>query len=146
MSVLLTQVYTASIQEQRSQGDALEKYLDDTSTLALGDMGIEVIGGPAQTTAEVRTLAFLQGADPDHKRLALQFLYGQKLITPYARDTTRSVREGRYVADRNNIDKSGQPIISLNTADLSVVDLTGMDLRDADLRGVKLSGAIVHRS
>ena len=114
----------------RSHEDALKAYLDEMSTLLLDkDLRTSKEDDEVRTVARARTLMLLSllaygrlqpeglRSDATSKRHIIRFLYEATLI------------------------QGSQPIISLESADLSYADLRGLELSDVNLSGAILSDA-----
>ena len=106
------------LEEQRAQDLTLQAYLDQMSTLVLEDLGDPKV----QTLARARTLTVLSRLDPSRKEEIMQFLLEANLVTS--------------VGDSD-------PVIELNSADLSGTDLSGTDLSGANLSHANLIEANV---
>jgi uncharacterized protein YjbI with pentapeptide repeats len=115
-----------TLQQQRAQDEALQAYLDQMSSLLLGNNLRESEDASAvRTLARARTLTVLGRLDPSRKKEVMQFLVEADLAQRV---------DGR------------DPIIELSGADLSRIDfvdanLHGADLSDANLRRARLVGA-----
>jgi hypothetical protein len=107
--------------QKRWRGQAtLDRYLD-LMQLWLDDrdkpLAALTYDDARRTLARTRTLQILKRLNPNGKRDVLQFLHEHKLIS------------------------ADDPVIRLNTADLSSANLARMDLTDANLSGANLRGA-----
>jgi hypothetical protein len=109
-----------ALEAQRAGEAALQNYFE-----AVGELLIEKPlrraspGDNLSTVVRAQTLSVLEGLDPDHKRILLQFLYESRLI------------------------QKDRPVVSLVLADLSNANLYNTILTMANLRGANLSRAVL---
>src|SRR5215216_3786865 len=115
--------------EQRAQDEALQAYLDQMSSLLLEkDLRTSEQESEVRTLARARTLTVLERLDPSRKTAVMQFLAEAELV--------QRVEGKEPIMSLNSVDLSGA---NLRDANLRNADLNGADLRDAYLRGVDLS-------
>jgi hypothetical protein len=109
-----------ALEAQRADEAALQNYFE-----AVGELLIEKPlrraspGDNLSTVVRAQTLSVLEGLDPDHKRILLQFLYESRLI------------------------QKDRPVVSLVLADLSNANLYNTILTMVNLRGANLSRAVL---
>jgi hypothetical protein len=113
--VLRQQDRGLEIENQRSQDEALQAYLDQMSAMLIPNNGQpslydESLPDSLRTVARARTLTVLSRLDGDRKARVVQFLYEAGLIA------------------------KGRPIVDLAGGDLRGTNLFGANLREADLR------------
>lgn len=116
----LDRAYELEAQEQWRAQDALDVYLNQMQQwLDDEDRPLPALPYKDQRRkmARTRTLTMLKRLDPDGKRDVLQFLHEHELI------------------------KGDDPVIRLDTADLSNANLARMTLVDANVSGANLRGA-----
>jgi uncharacterized protein YjbI with pentapeptide repeats len=108
------------IEEQRTQDAALQAYLDQMSSLMIGQNSLRDSeeDSEVRTLARARTLTVLGRLDPSRKSEVMQFLVEAELVQRV---------EGRA------------PIIRLSNADLSGAVLSTAKLREANLSYADLS-------
>jgi len=115
----LPQIRELEIQERWRGQDALNNYFGQMQQLENESRPLATLPreDPRRKMARTRTLEVLKRLDPDGKRAVVQFLYEHELI------------------------RGGDPVIRLNTADLSNANLSRMEMFDANLDGVILRDA-----
>jgi len=153
---------SANLQHVRDQQSALvqqvailQTYIDNIQDLLLNHnlLGSKPTDDVA-ILARARTLAALQGLDPERKGLLVQFIYEARLIG-FVDSTGKA--HGQIIdlhnANLHNANLSGANLFganlfgvnlisaNLSSADLSDIDLTAADLSDADLSDADLIGA-----
>ena len=150
------------IEEQRAQGEALQAYLDQMSTLLLErDLRSSTEDNATQESIEARTLArsqtltVLGRVDSSRKSQVLQFLDEANLIrsvngkdpivTLSRADLRGADLGGAYMNDAHLSDANLRDAF-LSSADLSDANLNKAWLSDADLLGADLSGAALHNA
>jgi uncharacterized protein YjbI with pentapeptide repeats len=154
------------VENQRSQDEALEAYLDGMSQLLTDEkrpLDKARVGDSLSTAARARTLTLLSRLDGRRKRSVLQFLSEAQLLrTDRSRARTDSHRKyGRFgtvvleqadLSDAQlflmildgaylwwtNMQRADLRGTHLTDAELGYADLREADLRRADLRGAKL--------
>jgi uncharacterized protein YjbI with pentapeptide repeats len=108
-----------AIEDQRTQGAAVQAYLDKMGDLMLQrDLGAKE-ESTARTLARARTLTVLEQLDADHKRTIVRFLWESGLVQ----------------AVKGRSEPNPAPIAA------SVIDLKGADLNDTNLHAADLYGA-----
>lgn len=128
------------IENQRAQADALQAYLDQMSTLLIGNDLQSDPKDNVRAVARARTLTILgrfpseprRSADEDLKRSVLQFLYETRLI----RKTDPIVS-----LDGANLEKADLEAVTLNHANLSGTNLSGAEMMFSNLSGAELDNA-----
>jgi uncharacterized protein YjbI with pentapeptide repeats len=137
-----------SLEAQRAQEAAVQNYFEQVGTL----LSKRSPGANPSTVVRAQTLATLEGLDPEHKRMLLQFLRESELIhrekaevsLVFANLSRANLREAYlHETDLRGTDLSGADLSEaiLSGADLSGADLSGANLRDANLPRTILSGA-----
>jgi uncharacterized protein YjbI with pentapeptide repeats len=113
----------SAIAENHQREAALQTYLDKMTDLLLEhNLGTPEAKEEVKIVARSRTLTTLRTLDPTRKGLLVSFLHEPGLI------------------------KRGEPIVSLQKADLRGADLRGADLRGADLLEADLTRALLDRA
>jgi uncharacterized protein YjbI with pentapeptide repeats len=112
------------LEEQRAQDAALQAYLDEMSSLMIGQNSLRASeeDSEVRTLAQARTVTVLGGLDSNHKTQVMQFLLEADLV--------------------GSVDESG-PIIGLRRADLRGTNLFNANLRGANLHFANLSRAVL---
>jgi len=151
-------------QEQRTQDDALQKYVDYISkTITDGKLyssSDDLVLNEARITIRAQTLAVLTRlSDPYRKASVLQFMYEAGLIDgddPFLSllganlqgvnlrkiGSTLEAINLRYASlNKGTFSQASMTNSYLYRADLTGADLTGADLTGADLRGANLTDA-----
>jgi uncharacterized protein YjbI with pentapeptide repeats len=151
-------------QEQRTQDDALQKYVEYVSKMItegnLYSSSDEIALEGARITIRAQTLAVLTRlSDPYRKASVLQFMYEAGLIhgeDPFLsllgadlqgvnlrkiRSTLETINLRYASVNRGIFRQASMPNSYLYRVDLSGADLTGADLTGADLRGANLTDA-----
>jgi uncharacterized protein YjbI with pentapeptide repeats len=117
-----------AVESQRAQDEALQAYLDQMSSLLLEkDLRNSEENSEVRTLARARTLTVLGRLDKGRKNQVLGFLREADLV-------------------RGAGDRSEQPIIKLDGADLRGVGLYQANLRRAHLKGAELGQAFLMRA
>ena len=123
--LLLTQALTQAqderqrvVEEQRTQDDALQAYLDEMGSMLIDEdlLGSEE-GDNVRTLARARTLTVLERLDGERKGRVLQFLSESGLIS------------------------KGDRVVDLEKANLTEVSWEDASLKDTDLRGAVMNYA-----
>jgi hypothetical protein len=136
------------IADDQQQEATLKAYLDDMTTLLLG----EKLGDQAPTSAEAAVLArsktitaLSRLTDPQRKAAVVQFLYESHLIGYY--DSPHSSLH-HSIIDLSGALLSGANLSSVNLsgANLSGADLSGANLSRADLSSATLRSAILRNA
>lgn len=134
MGAIFTRAQSESQQqaeEQRTQGTALQSYLDQMSALLIdGDLRNSKPDDEVRILARARTLTILDTLDGRRKGSVMRFLKEAELI-----------EQGKF-HDRPD----DYPIIKLYRADLTDADLTYGNLYRTDLFQANLSGADLSRA
>jgi uncharacterized protein YjbI with pentapeptide repeats len=123
------------LQEQRTQNEALQAYLDQMSNLVLQqNLKSSEENSEKRRLARARTLTVMERLGPSEKRAAIQFLYESGLI-----------EGGQPVVPLRGADLSGANLstVDLSGADLSSTDLSNADLSNTDLSSTDLSDALL---
>jgi uncharacterized protein YjbI with pentapeptide repeats len=140
-----------TLQQQNTQDEALQAYLDQMSTLLLEkDLRNPKDASEAPTLARARTLTVLASLDEAHKRSVLQFLGEAYLIQDgscswTSCDPVISLQEANLegVNFGGTYTPLGGKVVDLSGAILAAADLTIADLRSANLTDADLEGAVL---
>jgi uncharacterized protein YjbI with pentapeptide repeats len=125
-----------SLEEQRSQGAALQSYFQQIGSLMLDrDLPLRRSreGDEVRTLVQAQTLSVLERLNPSHKRDLIDFLHKARLI--------RRDRDAAVISlSRADLSKADLSHARLPKADFGRANLSGADLSKADLRATILSG------
>jgi uncharacterized protein YjbI with pentapeptide repeats len=130
------------IEKQRAQDVALQDYLDQMGNLLLNKdrpLRQSKEGDEVRTLARARTVTVLERMDPSRKGQIVQFLSEAGLVQRVEGEPIISLDE----ANLEGADLGGADLFDANLLDAYLLDayLEGADLRGADLRGAYLEGA-----
>ena len=130
------QDHQLKIQEQRSQDEALQAYLDQMSQLILRRDRPNLLeaeeGDPVYTLAQARTSTVMSRLDAKHNASVIRFLSNSRLAISLLRNV---------VLEEADLEKTNLSGADLKEATLIKANLRGADLSRADLSGADLSRA-----
>lgn len=113
------------IAHMQEQQNVVQTYLDRMSGLLLNPNIRGKQGGDVRILARARTLTILLDLDPDQKATIVNFLYYGDLIGQNSKKTPF------------------QPIVNLDSADLTGINLSNINLQGANFQVANLSNAIL---
>ena len=130
------------VEEQRTQDAALQAYLDQMSSLMIGQNSLRNSeeDSEVRTLARARTLTVLGRLDPKHKTAVMPFLVEAKLVQSV---DERPPIVGLSGAHLSGADLSGADLIGANLSDanLANANLENANLENANLEGADVTGA-----
>ena len=133
---------TAELEEQRANREALLKYFE-----YVGQLGSLVVTDPSKADSlspilRAQTYALLEGLEPDHKRILLQFLYELSLIGP---EKPGLSLQGTNL-ERAHLVRTNLAEAYLVRANLGEANLVDANLRKANLKEAHLVDANLRKA
>jgi uncharacterized protein YjbI with pentapeptide repeats len=128
------------IEEQRTQDAALQAYLDEMSSLMIGQNPLRDSeeDSEVRTLARARTSTVMQRLDADGNRNVMRFLKEAHL--------TENGQASISLLAGLDLQGANLESIDLSSADLSGADLSNAKLREASLEGANLDGANLRKA